>query len=163
MRFERRNPGLTKLALSAATAVIAVGCALIGVASSAFGQASAPLASLPDLPAPAANAGKAAPGPRVGPVAPAPRQRSLAETANRAAAPGDLRPEHPVARQISVPLGKTPRPPSKAEAAVLRQGRPAVVGGVDDAAARCDSATDAKLRAACRARLQREARSTPSN
>ena len=160
MMFKRRNPGMIRLAASAATTAIAVSCALVGVASSAFGQASAPLASLPDLPTAAA---KAASGPRVGPVAPAPRQRSLAETANRAAAPGDLRPERPVARQISVPLGKAPPPPSKAEAAVLRQGRPAVLGGVDDAAARCDSATDAKLRAACRARLQREARSTPSN
>ena len=160
MMFKRRNPGLIRLAPSAATTAIVVGCALIAVASSAFGQASAPLASLPDPPAAAA---KAAPGPRVGTVAPAPRQRSLTETANRAAAPGDLRPEHPVARQISVPLGKTPPPPSKAEGAVLRQGRPAVVGGVDDGAARCDSAADAKLRAACRARLQREARSTPSN
>jgi hypothetical protein len=153
MKFDRVRPTLARIALAAATTAIAIGGALVGVSTSAFGQASAPAQALPELP------GAAASGPRVGPVAPrttAPRQRSLAEAANRATAPGSLQPERPVTRQITVPLGRTA--PAPAESATLRRGQPRAGSGVDDAAARCDAVLDVKQRAACRARAQRDPR-----
>lgn len=125
-------------------------CVLTVAANVASAQSSAPMAE-PVLPASAASAPV--------PAAPAgPRLRSPAETGNRAAAPGDLRPERPVTPQISIPFGKLP-PPPKGEAGAARRGNPAAPSGtVDDAAARCESQVDDQLRAACRARLQREAK-----
>lgn len=143
-----------RLALTVVTTVIAVGSAMVGVVSPAFGQTApapaspAPAPALPDLPGRAAVAASA---PRVGPRAPAPRPRSLSEAADRAAAPGEMRPERAVAPQIKIPLGKTPPPPSRSEAAVVAKGRARSVGGVDDAAARCEAIDDDKQRAACRA------------
>jgi hypothetical protein len=154
MKFDRARPTLARIALAAATTAIAIGGALVGVSTSAFGQASAPAQTLPELP------GSAASGPRVGPLAPttAPRQRSLAEAANRATAPGSLQPERPVTRQITVPLGRTAPAPPPAESATARRGQPRAGSGVDDAAARCDAVLDVKQRAACRARAQRDPR-----
>ena len=116
----------------------------------AFAQASAPLA-MPALPASGASAPSA--------TAPTgPRLRSPAETGNRAATPGELRPERPVTPQISIPFGKKPPPPEKGgEPRTVKRGKPAASGDVDDAAARCESQTDPTVRASCRAKLAREA------
>lgn len=126
----------------------------------ALGQSGAPALAVPDLspaasspPAAAASAG----GPRV------PRPRGAAETGNRAVAPGDLHPERPVAPQISIPLGRTPPPPSRREERAVERGGSATRGGVDDAAARCDSLADEPTRATCRARLARDAKARLPN
>ena len=126
-------------------------CLLAFAANATFAQAGAPMAE-PVVPAPAASAAALA-----APVGP--RLRSPAETGNRAAAPGDLRPERPVTPQISIPFGGTPPPPPKGEARPAQRGAAAAPNGmVDDAAARCESQADDPVRAACRARLSREAK-----
>ena len=110
----------------------------------AAAQASAPL---PDLPAasralsPAARASAAA----------GPRARSPADTAKSAIAPGDQRPERPVTPQLSIPFGKVPPPPPKRDRAAAPG--PSATDGIDDAAARCESQPDARLRADCRAAI----------
>ena len=140
----------------AAAMVAAFAAALVLTLATAAAQAPAasqPIA-LPDL---AAASGPAASAPPA--AAPGPRQRSPAETGNRAAAPGDLRPERPVAPQISIPFGRTSPPPTGRETRVVRRaGNAPASGGIDDAAARCESQADAQLRADCRAKLAREAR-----
>jgi hypothetical protein len=118
----------------------------------ALAQASSP-PTLPDLTAPAASAAStASAASKTGP-----RLRSPVEAGNRAAAPGDLRPERPVSPQISIPFGKKPAAPTKGEERVVREGNPAR-NGVDDAAARCEAQADEQLRAACRARLAHESK-----
>lgn len=87
-----------------------------------------------------------------------PRLRSPAETGKRAQTPGDLRPERPVTPQISIPFGKKAAPTTPGETRIVRPGNPTTAGGVDDAAARCESQADLQDRAACRARLAREAK-----
>ena len=134
---------LTFLAMLATTGALALGSA------GTFAQASAPSA-LPDLPASAASTPSTA---RTGP-----RMRSPAETGNGATAPGDLRPERPVTPQISIPFGKKPAPPTKREERVVQRGNPAATGGVDEAAARCESQIDPGVRASCRAKMAREAK-----
>jgi|GEM_PF-1150863 len=118
----------------------------------ALAQSSAPVPALPDLTAAAASAPAAASTAS----ATGPRLRSAAETGNRAVAPGDLHPERPVSPQISIPFGKKPAPPTKGEERIVGRGN--APGGMDDAAARCESQTDEQMRAACRARLEREAK-----
>lgn len=115
----------------------------------AFAQSSLP-APLPGRPASGASA-PAATAPN------GPRLRSPSETGNRATAPGELRPERPVAPQISIPLGKKLPPPTRREERAVRHGQP-VAGAVDDAAARCESQTDERIRAACRVKPTREAK-----
>lgn len=127
-------------------------CLLAVAASTAFAQASAPMGTTPVLPASAAS-GSASTAP-VGP-----RLRSPAETGNRAAAPGELRPERPVTPQISIPFGKAPPTPAKGESTAPKRGNPAAPSStIDDSAARCESQLDDQVRAACRARLTREAK-----
>lgn len=134
--------------------IVATLTALLAVASpwnAVHAQASAP----PTWPAApptmaSAPAGKAAPG--------GPRLRTPAETAARAAAPGDLRPERPVVPQVSIPLGKKTPPTTKRETRAMRNGTAAASGGVHDAAARCGALADAEERASCRAGLAKDAR-----
>jgi hypothetical protein len=125
----------------------------------AFGLAALPLFGvaqtntpivLPELPAASAPS-KSASGVPTPP--PGPRQRSAAETGGRATAPGDLKPERPVAPQISIPIGKKAPPPTAREEGVVQRGGAASAGGVDDAAARCEAQIDAQLRSDCRAKL----------
>lgn len=130
---------------------LAVG-ALACSASGAFAQASTPLE--PSASAASSPRFKAPTGPRL---------RSAAETGDRAAAPGTLRPERPVTRQINVPFGKKPVPPAKGEEGAVQRGNATSRGGVDDAAARCEAQTDDQLRAECRATLARESKSRPPN
>ena len=87
-----------------------------------------------------------------------------AESRARASPPGELRPERPVAPQISIPLGNKPAPEaSKPMSRAAPRGNPALTpastGGVDDAAARCGAQSQGELSALCRDRLARE---TPS-
>ena len=96
-----------------------------------------------------------------------PRLRSPAETGDRATAPGDLRPERPVTPQINIPLGKRPTPasgapPERRFERVAPRADTAASGGIDDAAARCESEIDTQLRADCRARRARESGTRPS-
>ena len=129
----------------------AASCVLAVAANIVSAQSGAALPE-PVLPTSAASAPASA-----APVGP--RLRSPAETGNRAAAPGALRPERAVTPQISIPFGKAPPPPPKAETGAATRGNPiAPSGTVDDAAARCESQVDDRLRAACRARLEREAK-----
>ena len=107
-----------------------------------FAQASAPPASVP---AAATKTG--------------PRLLTPAETRNSATVPGDLRPEHPVTPQISIPLGRKP-PPAGVVPAPPR-GNAAPGAGVDDAAARCEAQVGEQVRAKCRDKLAREARARP--
>jgi len=137
-------------------ATLIVACALAGTGVAVRAQASASLA-LPVLP----GAGASAPA-RAASAPSGPRLRTLAETANRAAAPGDLRPERPITPQISIPFGKKPPAPQKRDEPPPRSGA-APAGGVDDAAARCESQIDPGSLAACRAKLAREARAKLPN
>lgn len=142
--------------------IVATLTALLAVAfpwNTVHAQASAPptLPAAPPTMAPApapasasAPAGKSAPG--------GPRLRTPAETAARAAAPGDLRPERPVVPQVSIPLGKKKPPTTKRETRAMRNGTAAASGGVHDAAARCEALADAEERASCRAGLAKDAR-----
>lgn len=137
--------------------IVATLTALLAVAfpwDTVHAQASAPptLPAAPPTMAPAsapAPAGKAAPG--------GPRLRTPAETAARAAAPGDLRPERPVVPQVSIPLSKKTHPTTKRETRAMRNGTTAASGGVHDAAARCKALADAEERASCRAGLAKDA------
>lgn len=118
-------------------------------ATRALAQASPPLA-LPELPNSAASAPRS--------TAPTgPRLRSAAETGNRAAGPGDLRPDRPVTPQVLIPFGKKAPPPTKGEERVVERGNTTSSGGVDEAAARCESQMDNRVRATCRAKLAGEA------
>jgi hypothetical protein len=93
-----------------------------------------------------------------------PRLRTPAETGKRATAPGDLSPERPVTPQLTIPFGKNP-PPAKTEPRPLRRGTPPppTAGGVDDSAARCEAQQDEQVRATCRAKLAREAKTRLPN
>lgn len=103
------------------------------------------------------RAGTAASSPTAAASAPrGPRLRSPVETGNRAAAPGDLRPERPVAPQITIPLGRKPVPKRDGRSAPPPGAAPA--GGVDDAAAHCESQADPQERARCKSRLVPPAR-----
>jgi hypothetical protein len=136
-------------------ATLIVACALAGTSAAALAQASAPQA-LPVLPGPGASAPASAPT--------GPRQRGPAETGNRATAPGDLQPERPIAPQITIPFGK--KPPAavpKRDAPALPRNSGAPAGGIEDAAARCQSQVDPQELAACRAKLAREARAKLPN
>jgi hypothetical protein len=84
---------------------------------------------------------------------------SPAESRDSASPPGDLRPERPVTPQVSIPLGKTPPARAKPESRVVRPGKAASTGGIDDAAARCEAQSDEQARAKCREDRAREARS----
>jgi hypothetical protein len=111
----------------------------------ATAQASAPLPNAAASASPAAKAG--------------PRLLTPAESRDSASPPGDLRPERPVAPQINIPLGKTPRPSVKSESRAVRPGKAASAGGIDDAAARCEAQADEQVRAKCRDDRARDARS----
>lgn len=153
-------PSRSMIAMPRAAATLAAFAAAL-VLTLATAAAQAPAASkpiaLPDLPAASGPAASAPPAAAAGP-----RLRSAAETGNRAAAPGDLHPERQVAPQISIPFGKT-SPPTPRQARIVRRGNAPASGGIDDAAARCESQTDAQLRADCRAKLAREARTRLPN
>jgi hypothetical protein len=143
--------------LSIVAGLIVAG-ALSGTSILVRAQASAPLA-LPVLPGAAASVPAPAASAPTGP-----RLRTPAETADRAAVPGDLRPERPIKPQINIPFGKQPAPPTRNEPPPRRGGAAAATGGgIDDAAARCESQTDRQALAACRAKLAREARAKLPN
>ncbi len=122
--------------------------------------AGQPVASHAQSPSTAASAAPAASS--VGPRAAKPPQRlrSPAETADRAAAPGEYRPERAVAPQLSIPFGKT-EPRTKPTVNTPRNTSRAPRGGVDDDAARCSSETDSKARAACLEKLSDAPRKPP--
>ena len=89
---------------------------------------------------------------------PGPRLLTPVESRDSASQPGDVRPEHPVTRQISIPLGKTP-PAARTPAPIgARRNRPPADAGADDAVARCEAQIGEQVRAKCRDRLAREAR-----
>lgn len=132
-------------------ATLIVAGALAGSGGGVHAQASAS----PELPGASASAPASAPAGL--------RLRSPAETANRAAAPGDLRPERLVAPQITIPFGKKPPVVPKRDAPALPRSGVAPAGGIDDAAARCESQVDPQELAVCRARLAREARAKLPN
>ena len=99
-----------------------------------------------------------------GPTAPLPGPRLLtpAQSRDRAAPPGELRPEHPVTPQIRIPFGKAPPTPSKPLPHVVRSSPVAPTGGIDDAAARCEARHGEQARAKCRDQLAHEgAQRTP--
>ncbi len=126
-----------------------VACALAFAAHLALAQPNVPPAAA-DVPASGASV------PASAPVA-GPRLRSPVEIGNRATVPGELRPERPVTPQISIPFGKSPPPPGKRDERVITRPTSAS-GSVDDAAVRCESQVDDKVRAACRATLARESK-----
>ena len=116
----------------------------------ALAMAWVPLASWPQASAPASTAS--------GPFAakPGPRLLTPEERRDSATPAGELRPERPVSPQINIPFGKAAPLPSKAELRGTRRAGPMPVGGVDEAAARCEAQVSETVRADCRARLARE-------
>ena len=116
-------------------------------------QATAP--SSPS-PLPSSSSDPAASAPIL--IKPGPRLLTPHESRDSATQPGDLRPERPVTPQISIPLGKTPPPATPPNPnAARRKLTPAA--GVEDAVARCEAQIGEQVRAKCRDRLAREARS----
>ena len=111
-------------------------------------QASAPL---PSSPHPAASA------PIL--IKPGPRLLTPHESRDSATQPGDLRPERPVTPQISIPFGKTPPPATAPNPNAARRNPSPGPAGVEDAVARCEAQIGEQVRAKCRDRLAREARS----
>lgn len=122
----------------------------------ALAQATPPAPTLPDLPAATASApdggASAVPNRR-----PPPRLRSVTETGDSAAAPGDLKPERAVKPQLTIPFGKKAPPPTPREQSAVDRGAASASTGVDDQAARCDAEIVEALRADCRAKLARPA------
>jgi hypothetical protein len=121
---------------------------LAALSCPAMAQSSAPAASV------AASSAR--------PSKPGPRQLTPTEMRENASPPGDLRPEHPVVPQISIPLGKTAPPRVKSQPhAVPRSKAASSTGGVDDAAARCEAQSDEQAGAKCLGKLSRESRNRP--
>lgn len=130
---------------------------LSGLFIAAQAQTPAPLADVPPsaASAPAAPAASAPVGPRL---------RTPAETGKRATPPGALSPERPVTPQISIPLGRNQPPATPNEPRPVRRGTPTpAAGGIDDSVARCEAQQDDQVRAACRAKLAREAKTQLPN
>jgi hypothetical protein len=94
------------------------------------------------------------------PLATKPRPRLLtpAELRESATVPGELRPRgEGTTPQLSVPLVKSPAVAPKPR--VVRPGKTAASGGINDAVARCEAQSDEQVRAKCRADLARQGRS----
>ena len=128
----------------------------LAVAGLLLAIGAAPAIAQPVAPLPMAAAS--------GPTAPLPGPRLLtpAQSRDRAAPPGELRPERPVTRQIHIPFGKAPPAPSKPLRQTLRRDPVAPTGGIDDAAARCEARHGEQARAKCRDQLAHEgAQRTP--
>ncbi len=125
------------LPLAAALAAAVLPCA-------AMAQASAP------APIAAASASPAA--------KPGPKRLTPEQLRDSATAPGDLRPEHQVRPQISIPLGRAQPAPLKPPSGAVRRATATTTGGIDDAAARCEAESVEQARASCRAALAREDR-----
>ncbi|HZE91175.1 MAG TPA: alkaline phosphatase PhoX [Rhizobacter sp.] len=102
-----------------------------------------------------ASAGSAPPRPMV--VKPAPRPLTPIEMQNKAAMPGDLRPENPVTPQISIPFGKQPPAAHPAPAAQRASTAAASGAGVGDAAAKCEARKGEQVRVKCREQLAHDA------
>ncbi|WP_088279540.1 hypothetical protein [Ideonella sp. A 288] len=84
---------------------------------------------------------------------PAPRAQTAVERRDGATEPGELGPARPVIRQFTIPLGPSTPPVPKPPARPDRRGQAASAAGIDDAVARCEAQSDARQRAACRAKL----------
>ena len=118
---------------------------------------TAAVALLLSLTPPIAMAQASAPAaaPAAPPAAPiGPRLMTPAESRRNASLSSDLRPERPVAPQLSIPFGKAPpATPNAAPRSPARGTVAASTGSIDDAAARCEARADARLRATCRDKL----------
>ena len=90
---------------------------------------------------------------------PGPRLLTPIESRGSATQPGDVRPERPVTPQISIPLGKTPPAARTPEPIGAKPNRLPAPVGLEDAVARCEAQAGEQVRAKCRDRLAREARS----
>lgn len=77
-----------------------------------------------------------------------------AETRDSAAPPGALSRGPVVTPQITIPLVRAV--PVQVDPPAVRGGKPAPVGGINDAAARCEAQADVQAREKCRDRLARE-------
>ena len=133
----------------------AAALALAIVPLATMAQASAPLPSLsPSSPSPSDPAASA---PIL--IKPGPRLLTPHESRDSATQPGDLRPERPVTPQISIPFGKTPPPATAPNPNAARRNPSPGPAGVEDAVARCEAEIGEQVRAKCRDRLAREARS----
>ena len=129
--MEARMKRIARLLNTAlAVALVAANSAL---AATAVGSAT------PAAPAASAASAPAAPGPRERPV-----QSPAVRAAQDATTPGDLRPEHPVVPQITLPLRRARNATGNQGA-----GSAATGGNIDDSAARCRAAASDREREAC--------------
>lgn len=80
--------------------------------------------------------------------------KSDADRGNAAVPPRTTQPEPLIAPRIVPPLVK-PKPPT-ADPPALQGGKPAPLGGYNDAARRCESLADIEQRTRCRDRVVRE-------
>jgi hypothetical protein len=87
----------------------------------------------------------------------APTRPTAAQAQERAVMPGDLRPEHPVVPQVSIPFGRTPPPPAAPKTGTGK----APAGGIDDSVARCEAQAASAARKMCRDRLRSDKRPAP--
>jgi len=130
----------------------------------ALGASVLPMLALAQVSAapPASAAASAPPAPL---VLPRPGVRLLTpaeqrQTAESAAATADLnqRPPGAATPLLKIPLGQRPAPARPPVVAAPQGALNPATSGIDDAAAKCEAQTDAKVRAACRERLAQEAK-----
>lgn len=123
-------------ALCVATFAFAASAGIAVAQSSAQAPAPAPDASAPV----AANPGSGLKTPKP------------SASRENATVGGDLEPDHPVAPQLNIPLGKPVPSPLGTRIRNARKPPAATGGGIDDTVARCQSEADEAARAACRSR-----------
>jgi hypothetical protein len=88
----------------------------------------------------------------------APHAPTPTELRDGALSPGDMRPERPVVPQLTVPLGRTPLPPTGPLPRAPRATGAASSALIDDAAARCEARYSEYERRRCREQLAYQAR-----
>lgn len=132
--------------------IISIGIGMLAAVQAGAQEATAvaPAAALP-----ASEAASSVAGPRR--TKRPQRLRSPAELGRAATDSNQVQNEVVVRPQISVPLGRVPPGPTLSEQRAVRAEGRADRGGVDDAAARCESETDPASRADCKATLPRPA------
>lgn len=130
----------------------ASGTLLLVAAVAACAQTGAPLSDLKGRSD--ARPRAVTPGPTPPASSPSTRLRRLDETGEANAPAGSIQQERAVVMpQVSLPLGRTPAAPTQTDARRLDSRRPAMRGGIDDAAARCVGQSDPQARAQCRDRV----------
>ena len=118
--------------------------------------AASPMAVLSQASAPAPMAAASAtPATLPGPRLLTPEQKR--DNADITAAP-ESRTERAVTPQLTLPLGKKSAPPAPLSPGAMRNSKAPAAGGIDDAAARCDTLSGKQARLICLDHAARDAK-----